>query len=147
MHRSSGHLVQIYTANSVAEAHVVASVLDAEGIPVSLNGIAHATMAWDHLVALGGIKVMVPRVCKDQAVFRLSDTNYDPPVWQSRNFWHQRWINAPSAIIGVLFGTVFPPWIRAGGLFYAVTFVISVAGFLLLGLETVSRLITMVLFR
>ncbi len=127
----SGRLLHIHTANSIAEAHVVASALDAEGIPVSLNGIGHASMSWDHLIALGGIKVMVPDACKDAAVTRLLATDFDPPAWQAPNFWRHWWLNAPFAIFGGLNGVVFPPWVREKSRFFLIVLTLYVVGFLL----------------
>ncbi len=145
--QGSGRLLHIHTANSIAEAHVVASALDAEGIPVSLNGIGHASMAWDHLIALGGIKVMVPCVCKDAAATRLSATYFEPPAWQAPKFWRHWWLNAPFAIFGGLNGVGFPPWVREKNRFFLIALTVYVAGFLLFDPSMIFKLYAVILNR
>jgi hypothetical protein len=49
------------------EAHIAAGRLEAEGIPVHLFGIHHASMNWLLSTALGGIQLKVPASLADEA--------------------------------------------------------------------------------
>jgi hypothetical protein len=132
-----GHLVHVHTANSLSEARVIAATLEAEGIPVALNGIEHASMVWDNLIALGGIRISVPSVCVDDAITRLSQQEYDPALWQSSEFWHQWYIHGPFAILGGICGVVFPTWIRPNRRRYMLAFLFVFAAINLLILSAI----------
>lgn len=43
------------------EAEVMASALRAEGIDAFIGNLHHATWDWGHVIALGGLQVLVPR--------------------------------------------------------------------------------------
>lgn len=49
------------------DAHIAAGRLEAEGIPVNLLGINHASANWLLINALGGIRLQVPRRFADEA--------------------------------------------------------------------------------
>ncbi len=55
-------------------AHIAAGKLEAEGIPVFLLGINHASANWLLSNALGGIQLQVPADCVDEAKRLLAET-------------------------------------------------------------------------
>jgi len=69
MGASSGEnrLVTIDRFYHPTEAHIAAGRLEAEGIPVHLFGIHHASMNWLLSTALGGIQLKVPGSLADEA--------------------------------------------------------------------------------
>jgi hypothetical protein len=52
-------LVPVKTCLSLPEALVAESYLREHGVVTSLNGYHHASVAWHHLFALGGIRLSV----------------------------------------------------------------------------------------
>ncbi len=119
---TNDRLVFVHLAGSIAEARVVVSVLDAEGIPAIVNGLEHASVAWDHQIALGGLRVAVPEVYMEAARSRLQMTDFDPVLWQSQRFWKKWYLYAPFAMIAGLLGIPLPSWIRPHASFYLLGF-------------------------
>lgn len=64
---NDNRLVTIDRFYHPTEAHIAAARLDAEGIPVHLFGIHHASMNWLMSTALGGIQLKVPGSLADEA--------------------------------------------------------------------------------
>lgn len=104
-------LVHVHTANSLPEAQVVSCTLEAAGIPHNLNGIAHASVSWMMLFALGGIRISVPEAAFEDAEQLLSETDYDVPLWEASRF-RQNWLlNTVSGITWLGVGAPFLPWL------------------------------------
>ena len=56
------------------DAHIAAGKLEADGIPVFLLGINHASANWLYSIALGGIRLQVPEIYVEDARQLLSET-------------------------------------------------------------------------
>lgn len=69
-------LAKFYDA---AQAHIVRGRLETEGIPCFLFDEQSVSVIWHMQGALGGIKLMVPRGCYEEAVEILGEISDLPP--------------------------------------------------------------------
>jgi len=106
-------LVPLTVCYSIPEAHVLALALRAEGVYASIAGIHHGTLAWTHLVALGGLEVRVLDVQLSDAQKVLASANpHSELLTESATFRRHPWIYTAVLIFFMDLGAWYPLWLK-----------------------------------
>jgi hypothetical protein len=106
-------LVPLTVCYSIPEAHVLALALRAEGVYAAIAGIHHGTLAWTHLVALGGLEVRVLDVqLSDARKVLASAVPHSEILTESETFRRHPWIYSGLLIFFMYLGAWYPLWIK-----------------------------------
>jgi len=92
-----------------AEAATAVSILQAAGIRVLPHGLQHASVAWHHVTALGGVELRVPVA---QAQIAREILNAAPFTRSGGNVWLRL---VSGAVMFLCFGLLLP--LPSGGLY------------------------------
>ena len=104
-----GRAAILKVSYSLPEAVVLVSALRSAGVPADIAEYFHVSVVWHHLVAVQGLRIVVPDA-------RINDAR-ELMAWQAPDYIaterpRPSFVEAALAGIALMFGVVWPVWMR-----------------------------------